>query len=100
MAAAFGKLVLDRRATLDTITEAPAPLQPIDLTDDATVAEALDVAVRVGEVLLGLPQQLVLVTHDLDLAAQCDRALVVHEGRVAFDGPASSAVDHYRMLVS
>jgi uncharacterized membrane protein YjjP (DUF1212 family) len=52
LATAFGKLVLDRRATLDTITEAPAPLQPIDLTDDATVAEALDVAVRVGEVLL------------------------------------------------
>ena len=44
----FGK----RRATIDAVTAAPAPLQPIDLTDDAVVAEALDVAVRVGEVLL------------------------------------------------
>jgi biotin transport system ATP-binding protein len=49
----------------------------------------------VGELLLGLPQQLVLVTHDLDLAARCDRGLVVEDGAVVFDGPASAAVDAY-----
>ncbi|MEE2032691.1 threonine/serine exporter family protein [Rhodococcus chondri] len=46
------RLLGSRRATIDDVTAAPAPLQPIDLTDDAVVAEALDVAVRVGEVLL------------------------------------------------
>ncbi len=49
---AAGRLVADRRATADVVTEPPAPLQPIDLADDAQVAEVLDLAVRVGEVLL------------------------------------------------
>ncbi|BAD57322.1 threonine/serine exporter family protein [Nocardia farcinica] len=49
---AVGVLVADRQATADTIIAAPAPLQPIDLTDDAKVAEVLDLAVRVGEVVL------------------------------------------------
>ncbi|MFI6169364.1 threonine/serine exporter ThrE family protein [Nocardia sp. NPDC051052] len=49
---AVGKLVADRPATADTIVAAPSPLQPIDLTDDAAVAEVLDLAVRVGEVVL------------------------------------------------
>ncbi|MGN2639627.1 threonine/serine ThrE exporter family protein [Nocardia takedensis] len=45
-------LVADRQATADSIVSAPTPLQPIDLTDDARVAEVLDLAVRVGEVVL------------------------------------------------
>ncbi|AXK89361.1 hypothetical protein CRM89_05360 [Nocardia sp. FDAARGOS_372] len=52
MEQAVGVLVADRQATADTIIAAPAPLQPIDLTDDAKVAEVLDLAVRVGEVVL------------------------------------------------
>lgn len=40
-------------ATIDTAaTPAILPLQPIDLTDDAAVTETLDLAVRVGAVLL------------------------------------------------
>ena len=49
---AIKKLVADRPATADTIVSAPAPLQPIDLTDDATVAEVMDLAIRMGEVVL------------------------------------------------
>ncbi|MET0195958.1 MULTISPECIES: threonine/serine ThrE exporter family protein [Nocardiaceae] len=48
----LSRLTGERRATIDTPTAAPSPLQPIDLTDDAVVAEVLDLAVRVGEVLL------------------------------------------------
>lgn len=70
------------------------------VADEPTTLLDLANTRRVGDVLLGLPQQVVLVTHDLDLAARCDRALVVHAGRVAFDGPAATAVDHYRALVS
>ncbi|MFT4286809.1 energy-coupling factor ABC transporter ATP-binding protein [Nocardioides sp.] len=54
----------------------------------------------VGEVLLGLSQQLVLVTHDLELAARCDRGLVVEDGRVVFDGAATAAVASYVASVS
>jgi biotin transport system ATP-binding protein len=49
----------------------------------------------VGDLLLGLPQQLVLVTHDLDLAARCERVLVVEDGRIRYDGPAAAAVADY-----
>lgn len=41
-----------QRATADNITAAPAPLRPIDLSDDAEVSQVLDLAVRVGEVVL------------------------------------------------
>ncbi len=54
---------------------------------------------RVGDVLLGLEQQLVLVTHDLDLAARCDRVLVVDDGRVVADGRPDEAIVHYTDLV-
>lgn len=54
---------------------------------------------RIGDVLLGLEQQLVLVTHDLDLAARCDRVLVVDGGRVVADGTPDDAIVHYTDLV-
>lgn len=53
----------------------------------------------VGERLFALSQQLILVTHDLDLALRCERALVIDDARVAFDGPPSDAVAFYRDAV-
>lgn len=70
------------------------------VADEPTTLLDLANTRRIGDVLLGLAQQLVLVTHDLELAARCDRALVVHDGRIAFDGPAAEAVDQYKALVS
>ncbi len=54
---------------------------------------------RVGDALLGLEQQLVLVTHDLDLAARCDRVIVVDDARVVADGRPATAIAHYTDLV-
>jgi biotin transport system ATP-binding protein len=48
--------------------------------------------------LSGLEQQIVMSTHDLDLALEMDRVLVVEAGRVAFDGDPADAVDMYRAL--
>lgn len=67
------------------------------VADEPTTLLDLGNARRIGDLLLGLPQQLVLVTHDLDLAARCDRALLIRDGRVERDGAASKVVEHYRV---
>ena len=54
---------------------------------------------RVGDTLFALDQQLVLVTHDLELAARCDRVLVVDDSRVVADGPPAGSIAHYTALV-
>lgn len=46
----------------------------------------------------GLEQQVIMSTHDLDLAADMDRVLVVEAGRIVFDGGPSAAAAHYRAL--
>ena len=48
--------------------------------------------------LARLSQQIILSTHDLELAQDMDRVLVVHAGRVVFDGAPAPAVEHYRAL--
>ena len=53
----------------------------------------------VADVLAGLPQQVVLVTHDLDLVADFDRVLVFDDARLVHDGPPGPAVAFYRALV-
>ncbi|MCG2622082.1 energy-coupling factor ABC transporter ATP-binding protein [Arthrobacter sp. I2-34] len=45
-----------------------------------------------------LSQQLIMATHDLDFAAEFDRALVIHAGQAVFDGNAGDAVAFYRQL--
>lgn len=65
------------------------------VADEPTTLLDLANTRRVAEVLFGLPQQLVLVTHDLDLVQRCDRVLVVERARVRFDGPPAEAVADY-----
>lgn len=68
----------------------------IVVADEPTTLLDLANTRRVAEVLFGLRQQLLLVTHDLELAARCERAVLVRDGRVAADGPAGEVVEHYR----
>lgn len=48
--------------------------------------------------LASLDQQVILSTHDLELALDADRVLVVEDGRIAFDGEPAAAVGFYRKL--
>lgn len=53
----------------------------------------------VDELLAGLDQQVLLVTHDLDAAERAERVLVVDGGAVVFDGDPHEAVTTYRALM-
>ncbi|WP_449282690.1 energy-coupling factor ABC transporter ATP-binding protein [Leucobacter sp.] len=68
------------------------------VADEPTTLLDLRNARMIGDLLLSLPQQVVLVTHDLELAARADRTLVIDAGRVVFDGAPAEAVAHYRAL--
>lgn len=68
--------------------------------DEPTTLLDLRNARMVAELLHGLPQQVVLVTHDLDRLLDWDRVLVVDRGRVVADGPPASTVAAYRTLMS
>ncbi|MDQ0259888.1 biotin transport system ATP-binding protein [Sinomonas atrocyanea] len=48
--------------------------------------------------LASLGEQVILSTHDLELAADADRVLVVEDGRIAFDGAPGPAIGLYRQL--
>lgn len=65
------------------------------VADEPTTLLDLRNARAVEERLLSMPQQLVLVTHDLALARRCDRALVVEDGRVSVAADPEAAVAHY-----
>ncbi|GEA81074.1 energy-coupling factor ABC transporter ATP-binding protein [Cellulomonas uda] len=54
----------------------------------------------VDDLLADLPQQVVVVTHDLDAALHAERVLVVDDGRVVHDGEPSAAVAAYRDLMT
>jgi biotin transport system ATP-binding protein len=79
-------------ALAGVLATAPAVL----VADEPTTLLDLANSRRIGDLLMGLGQQLVLSTHDLDLAARCDRALLLEGGRVVADGPAPEVVARYR----
>lgn len=73
----------------------------IVVADEPTTLLDLRNARELSALLLGLPQQVIVATHDLDLAARCDRVLVIAGGEVALDSreagcSAGEAVTWYR----
>ncbi len=70
------------------------------VTDEPTTLLDLRNTRVIGDLLTSLPQQVVIVTHNLDLAARTDRVLVVDQGRVVFDGEPAAAIAHYRDSVA
>ena len=66
------------------------------VADEPTTLLDLRNTRQVADLLFSLPQQLLLVTHDLDLAERCERALLVEAGRVVADGTPSEVVAAYR----
>lgn len=69
------------------------------VADEPTTLLDLANARRIADLLLGLDQQVVIATHDLDLALRCDRVLLVDGGAVVADGKPDDVVERYRSLV-
>ncbi|MBF4997035.1 threonine/serine exporter family protein [Nocardia sp. BSTN01] len=105
MGAVTDRLVAQRRATVDSVVEAPAPLKPIDLTDDAAVTEVLDLAERVGEVVLAsgtavtdtsTQVEFIAATYGL---AQCDIDVTYNSIRISADrGPSLPPASTMRVV--
>ena len=68
--------------------------------DEPTTLLDLRNARMIGRVVADLPQQVVLVTHQLDLLEEFDRVLVFDEGRLVLDAAPDEAVTYYRKLMS
>lgn len=68
--------------------------------DEPTTLLDLGWRMVVDDVLAGLDQQVLLVTHDLAAAARADRVLVIDDGDVVHDGAPGPALDAYRELMA
>ena len=68
--------------------------------DEPTTLLDLVNARRIAELIAGLEQQVVVVTHQLDLLDGFDRVLVVDRGRVVADAAPAAAVSAYRALMA
>lgn len=63
--------------------------------DEPTTLLDLKNRKRVMAAIDALEQTVICVTHDLVIAATAERVLVLAEGRIAFDGPATEAIPAY-----
>jgi biotin transport system ATP-binding protein len=68
--------------------------------DEPTTLLDLRNAQMVADVVAGLPLQVLLVTHHLDLLDEYDRVLVFDEGRLVCDDTPAAAVAYYRKLMT
>lgn len=69
------------------------------VADEPTTLLDLRNARLMRRTLAGLRQQLIVVTHHLDLLDDFDRVIVIDQGRVAADGAPDVAIAHYRELI-
>ncbi|MFI1916376.1 energy-coupling factor ABC transporter ATP-binding protein [Nocardia sp. NPDC020380] len=53
---------------------------------------------RIAKLLHEIPQQVVVISHDLDLLGEFDRVLVFDEGRLVADGAPADSIAHYLAL--
>ncbi|WP_437882351.1 energy-coupling factor ABC transporter ATP-binding protein [Pseudomonas sp. LRF_L74] len=51
------------------------------------------------QTLRGLEQQVILLTHQLEIIEDFDRVIVIDKGRVHFDGLPGEAIDQYKRLI-
>ncbi|MCT1394959.1 energy-coupling factor ABC transporter ATP-binding protein [Microbacterium sp. p3-SID338] len=68
------------------------------VADEPTTLLDLRNARRIGDLLLSQEAQVLIVTHDLELAARCDTAVLFDGGRVVGQGEPERVIARYRRL--
>lgn len=68
--------------------------------DEPTTLLDLRNARRIAAAIAGLDQQVIVVSHDLDLIADFDRILMFEAGRIAADGPPAAVIPAYRSAMA
>ncbi len=66
------------------------PTNQLDLRNRALVQKTID----------GLEENVLVITHDLELISGFERVLLFHEGKLAADAPAADAIALYRELAA
>jgi len=70
------------------------------VADEPTTLLDLRNRQQIRSAFAGLPQQVVIATHDLELAADAERVLLVDGGRVVHDGPPAATIAAYLDLMA
>ena len=68
--------------------------------DEPTTLLDLRNSRRLHDLIDSLKQQVILVTHHLDLVQPFDRVIVLDRGRIVADGSGVESVAYYRRLMS
>lgn len=66
------------------------------ILDEPTTLLDLRNARRIRSMIRNLPQQVVVVSHDLELLGDFDRILVIEDGHLIDDGSPQATIDRYR----
>ena len=69
------------------------------IADEPTTLLDLRNRRRIVRELLALPQQLIVVTHDLEMLREFERVLVIDDGSLVFDGDPNDAIAFYTDLM-
>ena len=69
------------------------------IADEPTTLLDLRNRRRIVRELLALQQQLIVVTHDLEMLREFERVLVIEDGSLVFDGTPSDAIEFYTDLM-
>lgn len=84
---------------LAALTSVLATNPKVIVADEPTTLLDLRNREQFRSALASLEQQVIVATHDLELASDFDRVLVVESGRVVFDADPATAIAGYRELV-
>ena len=83
---------------LVALTSVLAVAPKIVVADEPTTLLDLRNKYMLRRVLTELDQQIIYSTHDLEVAGDADRVIVIHDGRVAADGDPVEAITWYRKI--